>query len=70
MATLLLRIDGLDEGAGPALERALRELPGVYGVVVSAPQGCAELDVEEDEVSIDAIVARVEREGYTAAPSG
>lgn len=70
MATLLLRIDGLEEGQGPALERALREIPGVFGVVVSAPEGCAELDIEDDEVSLDRIIARVESAGYTAALSG
>jgi copper chaperone CopZ len=70
MATLLLRIEGLDADRAPALERMLRELPGVFGVVVSAPEGCAELDIEDDEISVDRIVARLEREGLKATPSG
>lgn len=70
MATLLLRIDGLAPGEEGALEEALRELPGVFGVVVSAPEGCAELDIEDDEVSLDAILQRVERAGYTGRLSG
>ena len=70
MATLLVRIEGLEKGDAPAVERSLRELPGVFGVVVSAPEGCAELDIEDDLVSIDAVIARLEEDGYTARLSG
>ncbi|HUG39810.1 MAG TPA: heavy-metal-associated domain-containing protein [Longimicrobiales bacterium] len=70
MPTLLLRIDGLGEDDAPALERTLRAIPGVFGVVVSVAAGCAELDIEDDQVSVDTILARVEGEGYTAALSG
>ena len=70
MATLLLRIDGLEGDDVPDVERMLRGIPGVFGVVVSAPQGCAELDIEDDLVSIDAIVARLEEEGFGARFSG
>lgn len=70
MATLLLRIEGLDADRAPALEHALRAMPGVFGVVISASEGCAELDIEDDEVSVDRIVARLEREGLKATVSG
>ncbi|HUE77226.1 MAG TPA: hypothetical protein VMM83_04730 [Longimicrobiales bacterium] len=70
MATLLLRIEGLEPDRAPALERTLRAMPGVFGVVISAPEGCAELDIEDDEISVDRIVARLEREGLKATLSG
>lgn len=70
MATLLLRIEGLEADRAPALERSLRQMPGVFGVVISVSEGCAELDIEDDEVSVDRIVARLEREGLKARVSG
>lgn len=70
MATLLLRLKGLEPDQAPRLERTLREMPGVFGVVVSVPEGCVELDIEDDEVSVDRIVERLGREGVTAVISG
>lgn len=70
MATLLLRVDGLGPEDPPRLERLLREMAGVFGVVVSGAEGCAELDIEDDEVSVDRILERVERAGWTARISG
>ena len=70
MATLLLRIDGLEEGDEARVESVLRDIPGVFGVVVSAPAGCAEVDIEDDEVSVDRIVARLREHGLRARPSG
>lgn len=70
MATLLLRIDGLRQGDERRLEGTLREIPGVFGVVVSGSEGCAELDIADDEVSVDRIVARVRDEGYDARMAG
>lgn len=66
MATLLLRIEHLRDGDERRLEEALRGMTGVFGVVVSGAEGCAELDIEDDEVSVDRIVARVREEGYEA----
>lgn len=70
MATLLLRIEGLEADRAIALERSLREMPGVFGVVISVSEGRAELDIEDDEVGVDRIVARLEREGLKARVSG
>ena len=70
MATLLVRIEDLEADEAPGLERLLRAMPGVYGAVVSAPEGCAELDIEDDQVSIQAILRKLEQEGFTARFSG
>lgn len=70
MATLMVRIDDLEPDEAPGVERMLRAIPGVFGAVVSAPEGCAELDIEDDEVCVNAILRRLEREGYTARYAG
>lgn len=70
MATLQLRIVGLRSGDEPRIERALRDLPGVYGVVVSPTEGCAELDIEDDEVSLDRILELLREHGLDGRLSG
>lgn len=70
MATLLLRIEGLEPADRSAVERALRAMPGVYGAVVSAAEGCAEVDFEDDEVSVDRLVERLRRDGFDARMAG
>ena len=71
MATLMLRIhDDLEAGDAEKLETLLRDSPGVFGVVVSSAEGCAEVDIEDDEVDIDDLVARVRQAGFDARMSG
>lgn len=70
MATLLLRIDGLRPGDEPRIERTLRDLPGVYGVVVSTTERCAELDIEDDEVSLERILERLREQGLDGRLAG
>ena len=70
MATLLLRFRDLGPEDVTAVEVALRALPGVYGAVVSASEGCAEVDFEDDEIGVDAVVDRLRGEGYAVTVSG
>jgi copper chaperone CopZ len=70
VATLLLRIDGLSADDEGRIDGMLRELPGIYGVVVSAAAGCVEVDLEDDEIDLDRILDRLEESGFDAQVSG
>ena len=70
MATMLLRIEGLEPNEVEKVEAVLRSLPGVFGVVVSPTEGCAEIDIEDDEVDYERIVERVREAGFEARLSG
>lgn len=70
MATLLLRIEDLSRGDEERIEQVLRVMPGVFGVVVSPTEGCAEVDIEDDEADLDAILARLEEAGFVAHVAG
>lgn len=70
MATLLLRVPDLEPERVERLERLLRSMPGVFGVVVSAAEGCAEVDFEDDEGDLDVILLRLRDEGFDARVSG
>lgn len=70
MATLLVRIEDLSRGDEERLEQVLRVMPGVFGVVVSPAEGCAEIDLEDDEADLDAILGRLEAAGFAAHISG
>lgn len=70
MPTLMIRIKGLGPGDAERVEELLRKEPGVFGVVVSPSAGCAEVDFEDDEVSVDRLVERVQDAGFEARLSG
>jgi copper chaperone CopZ len=70
MPTLLLRIDGLSRGDEERIEQVLRVMPGVFGVVVSPSEGRAEVDFEDDEADLDAILTRLQRAGFSASVAG
>lgn len=70
MATLLLRIEGLSAEDEGRIDRLLRELPGIYGVLVSATSGCAEIDLEDDEIDLDRIIGRLGDAGFEAHVRG
>jgi copper chaperone CopZ len=70
MATMLLKVDGLGAGDEDRLKEALREMPGVFGVVVSPREGCAEVDFEDDEVDYTRILERIREAGFSARLSG
>jgi copper chaperone CopZ len=70
MATMMIRIPDLVGGDAEKLEAVLRALPGVFGVVVSTSEGCAEVDIEDDEVDYDQVLERVRSAGFDATLSG
>lgn len=70
MATMLLRVPGLERREAEKLEAVLRALPGIFGVVVSPAEGCAEVDLEDDEVDVDRVLERVRAAGFDATLSG
>lgn len=69
MATMLLRVPGLERGEAEKLEAVLRALPGIFGVVVSPAEGCAEVDLEDDEIDFDRVLERVRAAGFDATLS-
>ena len=71
MATVKLGVRGMrGPGCAARVESALRAEPGVFGAVVSHVAGCAEVDFEDDEVSVARLVDRVAQAGYTAELTG
>jgi copper chaperone CopZ len=70
MATLLLRIDGLDDADRARIEALLRPVPGVFGVVVSPAEGRANVDFEDDEADLDVILELLRGSGYDARVAG
>jgi copper chaperone CopZ len=70
MATLLLRIDGLDDSDRERIEALLRPIPGVFGVVVSPAEGRANVDFEDDEADLDVILELLKGSGYDARVAG
>jgi len=71
MPTVLLRLNGM---RGPDDEERVRTAllaePGVYGAVVSCEDGCAEVDIEDDVVSVDRIIEIIETAGFPAVLAG
>ncbi len=71
MATLKLCIDGM---AGHAdedrIEHALRDEPGVLGVIANHEASCAEIEYEDDEVSLERLVSVVKELGFPTEIGG
>ncbi|MGH7481097.1 MAG: heavy-metal-associated domain-containing protein [Longimicrobiales bacterium] len=71
MASLKLRVEGM---TGPACERriedALRAERGVYGAVANRREHCVEVDIEDDEVTLERVIEIVEGVGYRANLAG
>lgn len=71
MAQLKLHIDGL---AGPEDEEAvcaaLKGRHGIYAVCVDHAEPGAEIDFEDDEVTVDHILELIRGAGYEARPVG
>ncbi len=71
MATLKLCITGM---AGPQderrIEEGLRDQPGVLGVIANRQAACAEVEYEDDELSLQRLLALVRDLGYEAELAG
>lgn len=71
MATLKLCIDGMaGHGDEARVQEALRGEPGVLGAVASWEDACAEIEYEDDEVSLDRLVDVVRQLGFPAELGG
>lgn len=71
MPTILLQIDGLQDAADERrLEEALRAERGVYAAVANREEGCAEIDVDDDVVTIDHLITVAGSAGFRAALAG
>ncbi|HEX6307381.1 MAG TPA: hypothetical protein VFZ69_04280 [Longimicrobiales bacterium] len=71
MPTAKLLVRGLDSPTREReLERVLNGLSGVYGAVASCRDACVEVDFEDDEVTIDEIVAAASTAGFQATLAG
>lgn len=70
MATMLIHVGQLGSGDEERIQEILRAMPGVFGVVVSRSEGCAEVDLEDDEVNYGALLDRLREEGFTARLGG
>jgi copper chaperone CopZ len=70
VATLMIRVHDLEPTDAADLEAVLLRQPGVFGAVVSAVEGCVEVDFEDDEGDVDEIIAEVREAGYDARLSG
>lgn len=71
MATLKLRIGGMRDAADEdRIESVLREETGVLGAVANRTTSCAEIEYEDDEVSMERLVNLVNALGFTAELAG
>lgn len=71
MPTVKLFVQDLHSAdAQHRLETALNRISGVYAAVASCSDGCVEVDFEDDEVTIDEIVAAASTAGFEATPAG
>ncbi|HEX2092998.1 MAG TPA: cation transporter [Longimicrobiaceae bacterium] len=71
MKTTRLQIGGMScNHCVEAVEKALRNRPGVRSATVHLDGGSAEVEYDESRVAPEQLVAAVEEEGYTAAIGG
>lgn len=71
MATVKLRVSGMTCGhCQEKVEKALKATAGVYAAVVDWRDGEAEVDCDDDTVTVQKLVAAVENTGYGAKLAG
>jgi len=71
MKTTRLEVSGMTcNHCVSAVEKALRNQPGVRNASVDLGAGAAEVEYDESAVAPEQLVAAVSEEGYTAAISG
>ena len=71
MKTTRLKVSGMTCGhCRDAVEKALRNSPGVRNAAVDLNGGAAEIEYDEASVSPEQLIAAVEEEGYSAALAG
>ena len=71
MANVKLRITGMTCGHCLAkVEKALKGVSGVYSAVVDLPDGEAEVDFDDDQVTTAQLIGAVTQAGYGAKLGG
>jgi copper chaperone len=71
MANVKLRVTGMTCGHCQAkVEKALKDVSGVYSAVIDLPDGEAEVDFDDDCVTTDQLVAAISKAGYSATLAG
>jgi copper chaperone len=71
MKTTRLTVSGMTcNHCQAAVEKALRNRPGVRNATVHLEGGAAEVEYDETAVAPEQLVAAVEEEGYSAAIAG
>ncbi len=71
MKTTRLNVSGMTCGhCVEAVEKALRNRPGVRNATVHLDDGAAEIEYDERAVAPEQLIAAVEGEGYSAAIAG
>lgn len=71
MASVKLRVNGMTcSHCQEKVRRALTGIHGVYSAVVDLRDGEAEIDFDDDSVTVQHLVAAIERAGYGAKLAG
>lgn len=71
MANAKLRVTGMTCGhCQSKVEKALKGVSGVYSAVVDLPDAEAEVDFEDDRVTVAQLIGAVQQAGYDAKLAG
>lgn len=71
MANVKLWVTGMSCGhCQVKVQQALKGVSGVYSVVVDLKDGEAEVDFDDDTLTVAALIAAVEQSGYGAKLAG
>ena len=71
MPTILLCVTGMRSPEDEQrIERALAAARGVFGAVASRQDACAEVDVDDDEITPDELIEILRGEGFDARLGG
>ena len=71
MPTLKLRVKGMESREDEdRVQRILLGEPGVYGAVADHEASCVEVDFEDDEESVQELVALLATNGFEAELAG
>jgi copper chaperone len=71
MANVKLRVTGMTCGHCQAkVEKALKGINGVYSAIVDLPDGQAEIDFNDDQVTTEQLLSAVTKAGYVAKIAG
>ena len=71
MANVKLRVTGMTCGHCQAkVEKALKGIHGVYSAIVDLPDGEAEIDFNDDQVTTEQLLSAINKAGYSAKVAG